>query len=160
MHNYTTSNKIFDKCKIDGMFVLQHEINLESIKSMIRIADGSIESANRIKQDISKESNEWNSVYKLYYDALHGLIEAFLYFDRIKSNNHQCLFAFLCENHKYLELSWDFFEKIRTKRNGINYYGKPVNYEDWKEIEIQINLYIKTLKSEIEKKIKEALKWD
>jgi len=31
----------------------------------------------------------------------------------------------------------------------------PVKYEDWKEVELQVNLYINKLKKEIERKIKE-----
>lgn len=96
---------------------------------------------------------QWNSVYKLHYDALHGLVEGFLRFDKVKSENHQCLFAYLCKKHPELELDWDFFEKIRTKRNGINYYGTPVNQNDWKEAELQLTLYFNKLKKEIEKKV-------
>jgi len=63
------------------------------------------------------------------------------------------MFAYLCQKHPELELSWDFFEKVRTKRNGIQYYGTPVTYDDWKEIELQINNYIHLLIKEIEKKL-------
>ena len=52
---------------------------------------------------------------------------------------------------KYLTLN--VFEKARTKRNGINYYGIPAAYEDWKEVELQFNLYIKKLKKEILKRL-------
>jgi hypothetical protein len=52
-----------------------------------------------------------------------------------------------------LELDWDFFEKVRTKRNGLDYYGNPVGYSDWKEVELQMGLYITTLKKEIRKRI-------
>jgi len=112
-----------------------------------------VESANIVKKSLPKQSNQWSSVYKLYYDALHELAESFLQFDKIKIDNHQCLFAYLCEKHPDSEFSWDFFEKVRTKRNGINYYGTPVAYEDWKEVEIQFNLYIKKLREEIRKKL-------
>ena len=93
-------------------------------------------------------------MYKLYYDVLHELAESLLRFDRIKIDNHQCLFAYLCEKHPELEFNWDFFEKIRTKRNGINYYGSPVNGNDWKEVELQTILYIRKLREEIEKKVR------
>lgn len=73
--------------------------------------------------------------------------------EKIKSDNHQCLFAYLCHHHPELELNWDFLEKIRTKRNGINYYGMPISFKDWKEIELQLKLYIKKLKEEIQKGI-------
>ncbi|MBI5072192.1 hypothetical protein HZA99_00070 [Candidatus Woesearchaeota archaeon] len=43
-------------------------------------------------------------------------MDALIRFDKKKIANHQCLFAFLCKIHPELELSWDFFEKIRTKR--------------------------------------------
>jgi len=32
--------------------------------------------------------------------------------------------------------------------------GAPVNFDDWKEVELQFNLYIKKIKEEINKKIK------
>lgn len=94
------------------------------------------------------------SVYKLYYDALHELVESFLRFENVKIENHQCLFAYLCEKYQEFEFSWDFFEKVRTKRNGINYYGTPVSFDDWREVEIQFYLYIKRLKEEIKKNLK------
>lgn len=89
----------------------------------------------------------------MYYDAFHSLAEIIGRFDKIKIANHQCLFAYLCKTHEELELNWDFFEKIRTKRNGIMYYGSPATYEDWKEIEVQIQVYIITLKNHINGKL-------
>lgn len=100
-------------------------------------------------------NKRWNPGYKLYYDVLHELVESFLLFDKIKSTNHKCLFAYVCIKNPDLELSWDFFEKIRTKRNGINYYGTPVTEKDWNEIKVQMNLYIKILRKEINKKLSE-----
>jgi len=102
------------------------------------------------------KKERFNSAYKLFYDVLHIVVEAYLCFDKVKSLNHQCLFAYLCEKHPELELSWDFFEKIRTKRNGINYYGQPVNSKDWKEIELQMGMYIKLIRKAIKEKIEEG----
>jgi len=50
-------------------------------------------------------------------------------------------------------LDWNFFEKIRTKRNGITYYGTPVNDKDWKEAAVQFQLYTNLLKKEIKQKL-------
>jgi len=155
MPKYLTQKEAFSKCKKEGRFIVTEEIDLEKIKSTLTIAEGDVESANSIKKNLQKESNQWNSVYKLYYDALHELVESFLRFEKIKIDNHQCLFSYLCEKHTELEFSWEFFEKVRTKRNGINYYGMPINQEDWKEVELQFGLYIKKLKEELKKKIKE-----
>lgn len=153
MPKYLTKKEAFLKCEKEGKFIIIEDIDTEKIKSTLRISEGDIESADYIKKNLSKESNQWNSVYKLYYDALHELAESFLKFERIKIDNHQCLFAYLCEKHPELDFNWDFFEKIRTKRNGINYYGVPITSNDWKEVEIQFNLYIKKLKEEIKKKL-------
>ena len=153
MPKYMTQKEVFLKCKKEGKFIITEDIDLEKIKSTLNIAETDIESGNFIKKNISKQNSQWNSVYKLYYDALHELVESFLRFEKIKIDNHQCLFSYLCEKHPELEFNWDFFEKVRTKRNGINYYGNPVNYNDWEEAELQFTLYINKLKEEINKKL-------
>jgi len=154
MPKYLSQKEAFRKCEIEGKFIPQEDIDINKIKAIVNLSESDLKSAKELKKILLKESNHWSSVYKLYYDALHELVEAFLYFDKIKSNNHQCLFAYLCEKHSELELNWDFFEKIRTKRNGINYYGVSITYQDLKEIEIQVNLYFSIIKKEIDKKIK------
>lgn len=154
MPKYLTQEEAFVKCEKEGRFIVIEEVNIEKVKSTLKIAKGDVESANSIMKNLPKQSNQWNSVYKLYYDALHELVESFLRFKKIKIDNHQCLFAYLCEKHPELEFSWDFFEKVRTKRNGINYYGIPVSFDDWKEVELQFNLYIKIIKKAVKEKIK------
>lgn len=153
MPEYLTQKEAFLKCKREGAFIVTEEVDLEKIKSTLIIAEGDVESATILKKNIPQQSNQWNSVYKLYYDALHELAESFLRFEKIKADNHQCLFAYLCEKHPEMEFSWEFFENVRTRRNGINYYSTPVTYQNWKEVEIQFNLYINKLKEEIRKKI-------
>ncbi|MFH1212414.1 MAG: hypothetical protein V1659_05830 [Candidatus Woesearchaeota archaeon] len=153
MPKYLTQKEAFMKCRKEGRFIVVEEIDLEKIKSTIIIADSDVESAKSVKKNIPKKSSQWSSVYKLYYDALHELAEALLRFEKIRIDSHQCLFAYLCEKHPELEFSWDFFEKVRTKRNGINYYGTLICFDDWKEVEIQFDIYIRKLKQEIKKKI-------
>ena len=155
MPEYLTQKEAFSKCKKEGKFIVAEEIDLEKIKSTLTIAEGDVEAANTLKKSLQKESSQWNSVYKLYYEALHELAESFLRFEKIKIDSHQCLFSYLCGKHIELEFSWEFFEKVRTKRNGINYYGMPIKQEDLKEVELQFVLYIKKLKEEIKKKMKE-----
>ena len=36
-------------------------------------------------------------------------------------------------------------------------YGTPLNYDDWKEIDVQVKIYISTLRKEVEKKLSEKL---
>lgn len=154
MPKYLAQKEAFLKCQKEGKFIITEETDTEKIKSTLKIAGSDVEAAKVIKKNLPKQSDLWNSIYKLYYDALHELSESYLRFEKIKTDNHQCLFAYLCEKFPELEFSWDFFEKVRTKRNGINYYGVPVSFEDWKEVELQFSLYIKKLKEEIAKKLK------
>lgn len=154
MPEYLTQKEAFTKCKQEGKFIVIDELDIEKIKSTLIIAEADIMSANVIKKNLNKQSIQWSSIYKLNYDALHELAESFLRFEKIKIDNHQCLFAYLCEKHHKLDFNWDFFEKVRTKRNGINYYGTPVTFEDWKEIELQFTLYVNKLKEEIKKRLK------
>lgn len=154
MPEYLSQKDAFMKCKKEGRFIIIDELSIDKIKSMMRIADSDVQSSNDIKKSLVKNSLQWNTVYKLYYDALHELVEAYLRLEKIKIDNHQCLFAYLCEKHPELDLNWEFFEKVRTKRNGINYYGTPITHDDWKEAELQFNLYLKLMKEELQKKLK------
>lgn len=150
MPEFKTKEEAYDKCLAEGMIVPKAKVNIQRAKDALQISEEDLESA---KESISKE--RWNSGYKAHYDVLHGLTEAYLSFEQIKSKNHQCLFSYLCIKHPELELGWNFFEKIRTKRNGINYYSAKVSEKDWKEVAVQFSLYINLLKKEVENKIKE-----
>ncbi len=153
MSKFFTADEAYSSCQEKGFLMSQTKVDIKKIEANLRIAEEDLATA---KDPV--KNKRWNSAYKLFYDVLHILVEAYLCFDRIKSLNHQCLFAYLCINHSELELSWEFFEKIRTKRNGINYYGQPVTNEDWKVVELQFNLYISILKKEIEKKLKNQIR--
>jgi len=153
MPKYLTQQEAFLKCKKDGKFVPIEDLDFDKVKSMLAIAQTDQNSADIIVKHISETSSSWSSVYKLYYDVLHQLAEAFLHLQKIKIDNHQCLFAYLAEKYVDLELNWEILEKIRTKRNGINYYGTLVGFRDWKEVELPICLYIQKIREEILKLI-------
>src|SRR3989344_4857130 len=144
-----TQKEAFDKCKKEGKWTKQEIVDYEKIRAGIRMAYADLSSAEMLRNLLKKESDQWNSVYKLYYAAMHELVTSFLFCDRIKIENHQCLFAYLCQTHDELEFNWDFFENFRTKRNGIQYYGTPITYSDWKTVELQFNLYVKKLLEEL-----------
>lgn len=145
-----TLNQTYDQCVAEGNIIFQEEVDLNRISSMIQIAKEDLESARFL---LKNKEPKFSSAYKLYYDVVHQLTEALLLFDKIKSFNHQCLFSYLCMKHPELEFDWNFFEKIRTKRNGVHYYGNPIVKKDWAETELQIGLYINTLLSKLENKI-------
>jgi len=137
-----------------GLLRRSEEVNTDKIKSMIENAETNISSARIIEVNISKHAKEWMNVYTLHYESLRIYSECILYFDNFESTNHQCIFAAICTKHTALELDWNFFEKIRTKRHGVNYYGSRITYEDWKAIEAQIRVYLSTLRKSVLKSLK------
>lgn len=150
-----TLEGIYDQCIVSGAVIPLDKIDQHKIKTMFDLALTDLSAVRKIVQFTAKDSGGWNVVYKLHYDVIHSLVEAFVRFDKVKVQSHECLFAYLCQKYPELELSWDFFEKIRTKRNGSIYYGQPATLNDWKAIEVQMNLYIDIFRKKIEEKLKE-----
>jgi len=149
MFNPSTLEETYDNCLTEGILLPVEDIKIDAIKSMCISAD----EASAVMKTATKD-HQWNTAYKLAYDSIHTLAQALLLFDKVKSANHQCLFACLCIKHPELELDWGFFEKIRTKRNGICYDAKLASEKDFKEIELQLQLYASAIRKEIEKKEK------
>ncbi|MFH1589175.1 MAG: hypothetical protein ABIB43_01265 [archaeon] len=147
--SFKTKEQIYNNCVSKGFLTPIADHDSLKIERNMEIIDENLKSVK-----ILIPEQHWNSIYILSYNALHTITETLLIFDKVKSHNHQCLFAHLCVKHPKLELNWDFFEKVRTKRNGLQYYGKEVTKKDFKDIELQMNLYINTLKKEIERKVK------
>lgn len=150
MHNERTQKIIFQKCSADGSFINLSQADTGLIKTMRDIA---LLDMGTVKK-LSTGEGDWNALFKLGYDVLHTLAEAFVYFDKIKAERHECLFAYLCEKHTELEFDWNFLDTIRIIRNRSIYYGKPATKENWKSAEFQLHLYINTLKKIIEEKLK------
>jgi uncharacterized protein (UPF0332 family) len=144
---------MYDSCVADGFFRTLETINKEKVKSLMENASINLSTAEIVTKSINKNAKEWLNVFTLHYEALRIYTEALLLFEKIQSNNHQCLFSALCMKFPDLELDWDFFDNVRTKRNGVNYYGEQVTFKDWKSVEIQVRLYLSILRKELEKKL-------
>ncbi len=149
MRQFETVTEAYDLCLVDGNIIPRDDVDEDIIKSCLSIAEEDLQSA---QDSITKK--RWNSAYKMYYDVLHQLAEVFLRFEKVKVKTHLCLFAYLCVKHPELEFNWDFFEKVRTKRNGINYYGTLVGEKDWKEIALEFQLNINLFKDKIKEKLR------
>ena len=150
---FNNEQEAYDSCIAEAYIKTVSAVNRERIESLLKNSVISAESADALAKTLTQGDEKWMTVYTLYYDALRISAEAFLLFDKISSSNHLCLIAALCTKHSELELDWKFFEKVRTKRYGSNYYGEKITYDNWKSSELQIKLYISTLKKEINKKL-------
>jgi len=153
MPRLKTLKEAYEECKSKGSYRQLEEVNAQKVKSLIENAQVNLNSANIIANAIDKKAKEWMNVFILHYDALRIYAEGLLHLKSIDSGHHQGIFAALCTTYPSLELSWEFLEEIRTIRNGINYYGKHISYEDWKKHQVQIILYLDTLRKELEKKL-------
>ena len=146
-------NKTYQFCKTTGKFK-EKTIDLELIKSLTLVAVKGLEFIKEKSKNIPSDSTDWTFVFRDYYESLRGLIEAYLLFEGIEADNHQCKNAYLCSKHSELDISWEFLETIRLKRNAINYRGQLLQFDDWKSLKINFELHINILKKEINDKLK------
>ena len=124
--------------------------DIELIKSLKTVAEKGLDFINNKSKDIPNDSTDWTFVFRDHYESLRGLIEAYILFDGIEADNHQCKNAYLCFKHPELDLDWEFLEIIRLKRNAVNYRGHMLNYYGWKDLKLKFELHINALKKEIE----------
>lgn len=145
-------DKTYKLCISTGSIKEKH-VDFELIKSLKIVAEKGVEFINSKSEDIPKDSTDWTFVFRDYYESLRGLIEAYVLFDGLEAENHQCKNAYICFKHPELEFDWEFLETIRLKRNAINYRGQLLKYDDWKMLKLKFELHINVLKSEIDKKL-------
>lgn len=145
-------DKTYKLCRSTGS-IKEKSVDVELIKSLKIVAEKGVEFINSKSKDIPKDSTDWTFVFRDYYESLRGLTEAYLLFDGIEADNHQCKNACLCFKYPELEFDWDFLETIRLKRNAINYRGQLLKYDDWKILKLKFELHINALKKEIDKKL-------
>ncbi|MEK6863461.1 MAG: hypothetical protein AABW53_02065 [Nanoarchaeota archaeon] len=148
-------DKTYKLCTSTGS-IKEKSVDIELIKSLKIVAERGLEFINSRSKDIPKDSTDWTFVFRDHYESLRGFIEAYLLFEGIEADNHQCKNAYICFKHPELELDWEFLEIIRLKRNAINYRGQLLKYDDWKSLRLKFELHIKALKREIELRLKEV----
>ena len=109
-------------------FIKKTRIDKELIKSLIEMSDIKELTVNFAKL------NEINisSYIPMAYDSLREILDAICISYGYKVISHLCLGKLL----KSLIDNFDFneFDRIRYIRNGINYYGTKIEFEQGKEI--------------------------
>jgi len=109
-------------------YIQKTRIDSELIKSLIEMS--------KIKEDTvnsAKINNANISAYvSMAYDSLREILEALCISKGYKVTSHLCLGELL----KILIYHFDFnsFDRFRYIRNGINYYGTKVDFEQGNEI--------------------------
>ena len=149
-------DKTYQQCKSMGKFK-ERIVDLELIKSLIFVAEHGLRFIKDKSKDTPKESTDWTFVFRDYYESLRGLVEAYLLFDGIEADSHQCKNAYLCFKHPELALDWEFLEMVRLKRNAINYRGQLLRYDDWKIFKLKFELHLNALREELENKVNDPV---
>lgn len=144
----------YNLCETTGKLKVLNVVDIELIKSKKMVSEMGLAFIKEKSKGIRKDSPDWTFVFRDYYEALRGLMEAYLLFDRIVSDNHQCMNSYICMKHPELALDWEFLETIRLKRNRINYRGQLITYDDWNCFKLKFELHIKALSKAIEEKLK------
>ncbi len=142
-------------CESSGK-VRERWVDVERIRSMRNVAESCLRFIVSKSKDIPKESPDWTFVFRDHYESLRGLIEAFLLFDGLEADNHQCKNACVCFRHPELGLEWDFLEEVRLKRNAINYRGQFLGYGEWIRFRKGFISHVMILREEINRKLKES----
>ena len=144
--------KTYKLCMSTGN-IREKTVDIELIRSLVLVAERGLEFINSRAKDIPEDSVDWTFVFRDHYEALRGLIEAYMLFDGIVADNHQCKNAYLCAKHPDLALDWEFLETVRLKRNAVNYRGLLLKYEDWNQLKLKFDLHIRALRKEITQKL-------
>ncbi len=145
-------DETYASCMSSGKF-RERAVDLELIKSLKSVAEKGLKFIKGTSKNLPDESTDWTFVFRDYYESLRGLIEAYLLFDGIEAESHQCKNACICLRHPGLELDWGFLETIRLKRNAINYRGHMLKHDDWKQFKLKFDLHISILIKTIEEKL-------
>lgn len=106
--------------------------NKELVKSLIEVSEIkelTVKSAKLDDRNIS-------AFLPIAYDSLREIIDSVVNLKGYKVTSHVCLQVLF--SHLYPEIKIKQFHKFRNTRNGINYYGKKISFEQGKSIIDQI----------------------
>ena len=88
------------------------------------------------------------------YEIIKELCTAILALEGWKALDHECMFAFLKEKKKDLEVDFDYLLQLKDTRNAIDYRGVKVSPDLWKQNKLKVQVTIKTLKEYVQAQIK------
>ena len=134
-------DKVYNQCVIEGLLQKPEQIDNEKAKSLLDIVEQDLDTLKDIIPIMEKKKN-FGMIWKNQYEIVRQLVQGILIFEKVKSENHQCMFAHLCKGKK--DIDWETVETIRLLRNGVHYQGRPVSAEIWKEYKVKFEVYIRT----------------
>ena len=109
-------------------FIKKTKIDKELVKSLIemsKIKENAVNTAQIDKVNIS-------AYVSLAYDSLREILESLCILNGYKVISHICIGELLKTIIK--DFDYEDFDRVRHIRNGINYYGTKIEFEQGKEL--------------------------
>ncbi len=128
------------RCVEEGFLQESEEIGFERAKSLLDIAEQDLDTLNETIPIMERKGN-FSLIWKSEYEIIRQLVQGILLLEKIRSENHQCLYAYLCSKHKEWGIEWETIETMRLLRNGVHYEGRAVSADTWKGYKPKFNLY-------------------
>jgi hypothetical protein len=145
---------VYRECIVEGIIQYSKEAGFGKAKTLLEIAEKDIETLRSI-EPIFEEKQNFSLAWSSRYEVIRQLVDAILLLEKVKSENHQCLFAHACMKHRDWGIEWDSIETMRLLRNKVHYEGKPVPNALWQSYKEKFNIYtealIKILKEKLRK---------
>ncbi|HLC96935.1 MAG TPA: hypothetical protein VJH97_06455 [Candidatus Nanoarchaeia archaeon] len=136
-------DKVYNQCVAEGNLQEPEEIDIEKAKSLLDNAKQDLDTLRDTIPIMEKKKNFgliWSNQYEIIRQLVHGI----LLFEKIRSESHQCMYAYICTKHPEWEIDWETIETMRLLRNGVHYEGRPVGAETWKEYKLKFHIYAQT----------------
>lgn len=115
--------------------------DLQLAKALVRMAESSLQAMGTLPVTAASAS----PIMVAFYEALRQVVEAMAVRDGFRVYSHEALTAFL--EQKKAASAAAAFDRFRRIRNGINYYGNPVDPEAVTAYKMDIKQMIDHLKA-------------
>jgi len=134
---------IYNKCVAEGNLQEPEEIDIEKSKSLLDNVNQDLDTLKDIIPIMEKKKN-YSLIWSNNYELFRQLVQGILLLEKVRSGNHQCLYAYICTKHNEWNIDWETIETMRLLRNGVHYEGRPVSAETWKEYKLKFHVYIQS----------------
>jgi len=140
----TELEKTYDSCIIRGQIIENTDVENNEL-TLHQNTDKIINMINEIKIQKTKTPEQKKEQFNKYYEALTLLKDMMLRINNVKIEDEQCKNTYLCIKYPSLELSFEFLENIRLKKE-----QKEIRTEDWTMIKINFELHTKSLLNKLQ----------
>jgi len=124
----------------------------DKAKALLKMANLRYEFWSNLKFD----SKYTSIVVEGYYELIKELLTALLYLEGYKSDNHECLIAYLKKHCPELSYETGFIYQLKNIRNDIDYKGFFVNADYLEMNKLELKHVIEVLQKLIKAKLTET----